>query len=204
MQSDSRAAPRGIAAQSAVQGQRGSAHTASASHVPPAYTGYYPEQDMPVAVSGWKCKVLCFGRQAQNILPSEQSFGQCCFSEAAGCAEKENAPLLHKSFKLLSDKRFYNDIPGQDLTPPLSYTIDNNSLLLYTLRQKCKSFQSIRRLKRIPLFRTIQRASLPPKKHGFKAPSLNSNRFIYSVLTAHCIQSSATCVLSLYSFRTDS
>lgn len=73
---------------------------------------------MPVAVSGWKCKVLCFGRQAQNILPSEQSFGQCCFSEAAGCAEKENAPLLHKSFKLLSDKRFYNDIPGQDLTPP--------------------------------------------------------------------------------------
>ena len=75
------------------------------------------EQDFPPIQEGRKGKIRRARVQPQHIPSGEQGIGQRAFPEAAGRAEKEDAPALHKAVKPLPDRRLHDNIPGHVLPP---------------------------------------------------------------------------------------
>ena len=81
----------------------------------------------------------------QNILPAQQSLGERGLTEAAGGAEKENAPSGHEVFKAFRDGGFNDDLRL------VSSSVKHNGMVLsriaplYTLKRKYKSYRSMRK-----------------------------------------------------------
>ena len=99
------------------------------------------EQDIPPVRKGGKGKIRRARVQPQHIPSGEQSVRQRGFSKAAGRAEKEDAPALHKAVKPLLNRRLHNHIPGHVLPPfwcqgaaPLRHTHSNAilSIIIHT------------------------------------------------------------------------
>ena len=103
------------------------------------------QQDAPPAVGRREREALVAGGQVQNILPAQQSLGERGLTEAAGGAEKENAPSGHEVFKAFRDGGFNDDLRL------VSSSVKHNGMVLsrvaplYALERKCKSYQSMRK-----------------------------------------------------------
>ena len=99
----------------------------------------------PPAVGRREREALVTGGQAQNVLPAQQSLGERGLAEAAGGAEKENAPSGHEAFKAFRDGGFNGDLRL------VSSSVKHNGMVLsriaplYTLKRKCKSYRSMRK-----------------------------------------------------------
>ena len=103
------------------------------------------QQNAPPAVGRREREALVTGGQVQNILPAQQSLGERGLTEAAGGAEKENAPSGHEVFKAFRDGGFNDDLRL------VSSSVKHNGMVLsriaplYTLKRKCKSYRSMRK-----------------------------------------------------------
>ena len=103
------------------------------------------QQNAPPAVGRREREALVTGGQVQNILPAQQSLGERGLAEAAGGAEKENAPSGHEAFKAFRDGGFNGDLRL------VSSSVKHNGMVLsriaplYTLKRKCKSYRSMRK-----------------------------------------------------------
>ena len=103
------------------------------------------QQNAPPAVDRREREALVTGGQVQNILPAQQSLGERGLAEAAGGAEKENAPSGHEAFKAFRDGGFNGDLRL------VSSSVKHNGMVLsriaplYTLKRKCKSYRSMRK-----------------------------------------------------------
>ncbi len=103
------------------------------------------QQNAPPAVGRREREALVTGGQVQNILPAQQSLGERGLTEAAGGAEKENAPSGHEALKAFRDGGFNDDLRL------VSSSVKHNGMVLsriaplYTLKRKCKSYRSMRK-----------------------------------------------------------
>lgn len=103
------------------------------------------QQNAPPVVDRREREALVAGGQVQNILPAQQSLGERGLTEAAGGAEKENAPSGHEAFKAFRDGGFNGDLRL------VSSSVKHNGMVLsriaplYTLKRKCKSYRSMRK-----------------------------------------------------------
>ena len=103
------------------------------------------QQNAPPAVDRREREALVTGGQVQNILPAQQSLGERGLTEAAGGAEKENAPSGHEALKAFRDGGFNGDLRL------VSSSVKHNGMVLsriaplHTLKRKCKSYRSMRK-----------------------------------------------------------